>query len=65
MGFSSRRNLGRKGRMAMLHILNVLLTCPTKTGGKEDSAQGVGVNVSKVNDALAIAREHFSQKAGL
>ncbi|KAH9949608.1 tRNA synthetases class II (A)-domain-containing protein [Amylocystis lapponica] len=36
-----------------------------KAGGKEDSAQGVGVNVSKVDEALTIAREYFTQKTGL
>jgi alanyl-tRNA synthetase len=30
-----------------------------QTGGKEDSAQGVGTNVGKVDDAMVIAREYF------
>ncbi|OCH93133.1 hypothetical protein OBBRIDRAFT_790601 [Obba rivulosa] len=33
-----------------------------KAGGKEDSAQGVGINVSKVNEALEAARSHFASK---
>ncbi|KAG1760339.1 tRNA synthetases class II (A)-domain-containing protein [Suillus occidentalis] len=33
-----------------------------KAGGKEDGAQGVGVNVAQVEEALKIARETFSSK---
>ncbi|CAL1705403.1 unnamed protein product [Somion occarium] len=32
-----------------------------KAGGKEDGAQGVGVEVSKVEDALKAARDYYSQ----
>lgn len=30
-----------------------------KTGGKEDGAQGIGADISKVNEALRIAREYL------
>ncbi|OAX38373.1 hypothetical protein K503DRAFT_800484 [Rhizopogon vinicolor AM-OR11-026] len=33
-----------------------------KAGGKEDGAQGVGVNISQVEDALRVAQETFSSK---
>jgi alanyl-tRNA synthetase len=33
-----------------------------KAGGKEDGAQGVGVNVAQVEEALKVARETFSSK---
>ncbi|EMD37438.1 hypothetical protein CERSUDRAFT_83193 [Gelatoporia subvermispora B] len=33
-----------------------------KAGGKEDSAQGVGINVTKVNEALEAARSYFASK---
>lgn len=33
-----------------------------KAGGKEDGAQGVGLNVAQVEEALKIAREIFSSK---
>lgn len=33
-----------------------------KSGGKEDGAQGVGTEVSKVEEALKVAREFISQK---
>jgi len=32
-----------------------------KAGGKEDSAQGVGVNVHKVKEALNVAMDQFSR----
>lgn len=33
-----------------------------KAGGKEDGAQGVGVNTSRVEEALKVAQEMFSSK---
>lgn len=33
-----------------------------KAGGKEDGAQGVGVNISQVEEALKVAQEAFSSK---
>ncbi|PCH43709.1 hypothetical protein WOLCODRAFT_26125 [Wolfiporia cocos MD-104 SS10] len=36
-----------------------------KAGGKEDSAQGSGVNVLKVDEALQVAREYFTKQSGL
>ncbi|GBE81242.1 Alanine--tRNA ligase [Sparassis crispa] len=36
-----------------------------KAGGKEDSAQGVGVHVNKVHEACQIAGDYFSRKTGL
>ena len=34
--------------------------CGLQAGGKEDSSQGVGVNVDKLEDALTVAREYLS-----
>ncbi|OBZ68342.1 Alanine--tRNA ligase [Grifola frondosa] len=33
-----------------------------KAGGKEDGAQGVGVDVSRIEEALEVARKHFVSK---
>ncbi|KZT00869.1 uncharacterized protein LAESUDRAFT_731875 [Laetiporus sulphureus 93-53] len=36
-----------------------------KAGGKEDSAQGVGVNVDRVNEALETAKQFFTKQTGV
>ena len=32
-----------------------------QAGGKEDSAQGVGVHTNKVEEALAVAKSYYSK----
>ncbi|THH00909.1 hypothetical protein EW026_g1687 [Hermanssonia centrifuga] len=36
-----------------------------KAGGKEDGAQGVGLNTSKIDEGLQVARSFYSEKTGL
>jgi hypothetical protein len=41
-----------------------VLTIP-QAGGKEDGAQGVGVNVDKVEEALKLAQTLYTDKMGI
>ncbi|KAI8980149.1 tRNA synthetases class II (A)-domain-containing protein [Trametes punicea] len=50
---------GREWASAVVEILG------GKAGGKEDGAQGVGTEVSKVQEALEVARKFFESRTGL
>ncbi|KAI0671691.1 tRNA synthetases class II (A)-domain-containing protein [Trametes maxima] len=50
---------GREWASAVVEILG------GKAGGKPDGAQGVGAEVTKVQDALEAARKYFESKTGL
>lgn len=40
-------------------VLSLMMLNLFQAGGKEDSAQGVGMQINKVDDALAAAREYL------
>ena len=51
----------------LVHCVDVAATdqYTVQAGGKEDGAQGVGVNVSRVSDAVEAAKAYFTEKTGL
>lgn len=51
--------LGGKVRRCSLFLR--FSNCVFQAGGKEDSAQGVGTNVAKVEDAMVVVKEYFSE----
>ena len=52
--------IGGKVRLNLfLHVMTSNFNTILKAGGKEDSAQGVGINVGAVQEAIKVAQDNF------
>ena len=61
MGRKCFQHLGRKGRL--LYLAGDCRLPLFQAGGKEESAQGVGINVAELDAAVSFAKEYLSSKS--
>ena len=64
MGKCGCRGTGWQGQLYEYGNEYNQLISPPKAGGKVDGAQGVGVNATKVQEALDVARAFYTEKMG-
>ena len=60
MGFQGDRHFGWQGMVIHISVLDGLSFNFVQAGGKDDSAQGVGINPDRLGDALDAANMYLS-----